>query len=166
MRNLILRAALVLPFALLGLVASADAQTATQSVTVEVDSVNVISVSNDPGTLTINSATAGSSLDGATDNSTTWSVTTNLSSQKLVASVGTTMPTGVTLNLAAGAPTGGSEVAGGADLTTSDQDLVTGISNLNESGLTLTYTASATTAADPATSDATKTVSLTVMSGA
>lgn len=163
MRKLILRAMLVLPLAIFGLVESASAQTATQSVTFHVDTVNVISVSGDPGNLVINSATAGSAPDDATDASTSWAVTTNLSSQKLTASLGTSMPSGVTLSLNLTAPTGGTST-GDVALSTTDQDVVTGVSTLNESGLAVNYTLSATAAAG-VVAETTKTATLTITAG-
>lgn len=163
MRKIILRATLALSLALFGLASGADAQSSTQSVSIQVDTVNVISVSGNPGALVVNSATAGSQPDDATDASTSWAVTTNLTSQKLTASVGTTMPSGVTLSLNATAPTGGTG-AGDVALSTTDQDVVTSISTLNESGLGLSYTLSATPSAGVVAQQS-KTVTLTITAG-
>lgn len=163
MRKLILRATLALSLALFGLASGVSAQSTTQSVSIQVDTVNVISVSGNPGALVVNSATAGSEPDDATDASTSWAVTTNLSSQKLTASVGTTMPSGVTLSLNATAPSGGTS-SGDVALSTSDQDIVTSISTLNESGLDLGYTLSAAPSAGVVAEES-KTVTLTITSG-
>lgn len=162
MRKLVL-AALVVPLALLGAVDGAEAQTATQSVTMEVDSISTISVSGNPSNLLVNSATAGSNPDDATNSSTSWAVTTNLSSQKLTASVGTSMPTGVTLNLNMSAPTGGTS-SGDVSLSTTAADAVTGITELAESALGITYTLSATPSAG-VVAQTTKTVTLTLTNG-
>lgn len=156
--------ALLLPVALFGVADAAEAQTETsQSVTMQVDTVNTISVSGNPGSLVVNSATAGSNPDDATDSSTSWAVTTNLSSQKLTAAVGTTMPSGVTLNLNMSAPTGGTS-SGDVSLSTTAADVVTDITQLAESALGISYTLSATPDAG-IVAETTKTVTLTITAG-
>lgn len=141
----------------------ARAQTATQTVTFQVDTIKAMSASGDPGKLVVNSATAGSSPDDATDNSTSWAVTTNLSNTKVTGSIDTNMPSGVTLTVSLAAPSGASS-SGDISLSTTDQDLVTGVSQVAESGLTITYTLSATTGAGVVAED-TRTVTFTLLEG-
>jgi hypothetical protein len=120
--------------------------TAQQTVTYQVDAINEISVSDNPGNLVINSATAGSEPNDTTDNSTTWAITTNQTARKMTGSINSIMPANVTLEINLTAPTGGSS-AGDVSLSTSDADLVTSIETVAESDLTITYTLSATVAA-------------------
>lgn len=118
----------------------AAAQTATQTVSYEVTAVDEISVAGSPS-LVINSATAGSGLTSATA-SGTYAVTTNGTLRKITASIDANMPAGVTLSVALGAPTNATS-AGSVTLSTVAQDVVTGISTLNESGLSISYGLSA-----------------------
>lgn len=140
-------------------VASAG-NTATQTVTFEVQAINEISVSGNPGNLVVSTATAGSEPDAVTDNSTTYSITTNESSKKITGSISAAMPTNTTLQINLTAPTGGSS-AGNITLGTVAADLVTGIATVAESGLTITYTFSATVDAGVVASDS-RTVTLTL----
>ena len=86
--------------------ASVSAQTATQSVTFQVDAINQIALSGSPS-LVINTATAGSSPTQATA-AATWAVTTNQSGAKITASINSAMPSGLTLQVNLSAPAGGS----------------------------------------------------------
>jgi hypothetical protein len=151
---------LVVAFALAVSGIAMAANTATQTVTFQVDAISQLSVSGDPGALVISSATAGSDPSPATDNTTTYALTTNQSSQKIVGSIDSAMPSGVTLKVTLGAPTGGSS-AGAVSLTASDQDLVTGISQVAESGKTIGYELDATVGAGVVSSD-TRTVTFTL----
>ena len=139
--------------------------TATQTVTVQVSAINEISVSGNPGNLTVSSATAGSEPTQVTDATTTYAVTTNQSSAKITGQItsGGAMPGNTTLKINLAAPTGGS---GGTDvtLTTSAADLVTGITQKAESGKTITYKFSATAAAG-VLSSTNRTVTLTLTGG-
>lgn len=120
------------------------AQTSTtQTVTIEVKEINELSFSGDPSPLVVDAATAGSQPDPVTENSTTFALTTNASSKKITGSVGTSMPSGVTLEVQLNAPSGASS-AGKVGLSTTDQDLVTSIAQVAESSLTTEYTLSAT----------------------
>lgn len=140
----------------------AHAQTATQTVSYEVTAINEISVTGSPS-LVINDATAGSGLTSATA-SGTYAVTTNQTNRKITAQLDTSMPAGVTLSVALAAPTGGTS-AGVVSLSTTAQDVVTGVSSVNESGLSIGYTLSATVAAGvvPAGN---RTVTYTITAGA
>ena len=137
--------------------------TATQTVTFEVQAIDEISASGDPGALTISTATAGSEPTDATDNSTTYAVTTNGTNKKITGDIDSDMPSNTTLQVNLGAPTGGSS-SGDVTLSTTAADLVTGITQRAESGLTVSYTLSATVAAGVVASD-TRTVTLTLTAG-
>lgn len=140
----------------------ASAQTATQTVSYEVSAVDQISVSGSPS-LVVNSATAGSALNSATA-SGTYAITTNGTNRKITASIDSNMPSGVTLTVALGAPTGGTS-AGAVTLNTTAKDVVTGITQVNQSGLSVSYGLSATLAAG-VVSAANKTVTYTITAGA
>lgn len=139
------------------------AQAQQQTVTLEVQAINQMSVSGDPGALTISSATAGSAPTAAQDASTTYAFTTNQTGAKITAAVDQALPSGVTLSVALAAPTGATS-AGAVALGTTDADLVTGITKLNESGRTITYTLAATAAAGVVSSTS-RTVTFTVVAG-
>lgn len=143
---------------------NAFAQTATQTVTFEVQAIDEISVSGNPGALIVSSATAGSQPTAATDATTSYNITTNGTNKRVTGSIGVAMPANTTLAVTLTAPTGGSG-AGQVTLTTTAADLVTGISTLAESGMTISYNFSATAAAGVVASD-TRTVTLTLTDGA
>jgi hypothetical protein len=137
--------------------------TATQTVTYAVTAINEISVSGNPGALTVSTATAGSAPNAVTDASTTYSITTNEPTRKITGAINTDMPSGLTLSVTLAAPTGATS-AGKKALTSVATDLVTAISTLNESAKTITYELAATSAAGVVPS-ATKTVTLTITAG-
>ncbi len=138
-------------------------QAQTQTVSFEVRAINQMSVSGNPGALVISTATAGSAPTDATDATTTWAVTTNQTGTKVTAAIDLAMPSGVTLKVNLGAPTGATS-AGSVSLGTTAVDLVTGITKLNASAKTVTYTLSATPAAGVVAS-ASRTVTYTVVAG-
>ncbi len=139
----------------------AQSNVATQSVAFEVQAINSITVSGSPS-LTIAAAVAGSAPTSVTA-SGSYAITTNEANRKITASIGSNMPSGLTLSVLLGAPTGGSPTS--RDLSTSAQDVVTGISNLNESGLSIGYTLAATAAAGVVAANS-RTVTYTVLAGA
>lgn len=141
---------------------SAFAQTATQTVTYEVDAINQIAVTGSPSLL-INTATAGSAPTSVTSSGNTWSVTTNQSSAKITASIASAMPTGLTLSANLGAPSGASS-SGLQALGTTAVDMVTGITKLNATGLSLSYQLDATATAG-VVSSATRVVTYTITGG-
>lgn len=142
---------------------SVEAQsTASHTVGYSVSAINQIAVTGSPS-LSITTATAGSAPAAVTDATSSWAITTNQTTKKLTASINTAMPTGVTLEVSAVAPTGASG-AGFQSLTTAAVDVVTGISQVAGTGLTLTYRLSATLAAG-AVSSASKTVTYTLITG-
>ena len=135
----------------------------TQTVSFSVDPVNQMSVSGNPGALTISAAVAGSALTSVTDATTTWAITTNQTGTKVTAAIDEAMPSGVTLKVNLAAPTLATS-AGAVTLGTVAADVVTGITKLNETGKTITYTLSATSAAGVVASSS-RTVTYTVVAG-
>lgn len=140
---------------------SASAQTATQSVTFQVDAINQISVAGSPS-LVINTATAGSNPTQASA-AATWAVTTNQSTAKITASINSAMPAGLTLQVNLSAPAGATS-AGATTLSTTAADVVTGITKLAQSGIAIGYTLDATPAAGVVSSTS-RTVTYTITGG-
>jgi len=124
--------------------AMAQLATANHTVNVEVAAISEIAITGN-ATLTINSATAGSDPDDATD-SATYAVTTNESGVKIAAAASVNMASGVTLSVTAGAPTGATS-AGDVTLSTTAANVVTGLGTVSQSGMSLGYTLAATAAA-------------------
>src|ERR1051326_8299677 len=89
--------------------ASAAAETATQTVTLQSDAINQVAVTGTPS-LTITAAVAGGAPTSVTSSGNTWAVTTNQTGAKITASIGSAMPTGVTLSANLSAPSGGTSV--------------------------------------------------------
>lgn len=140
----------------------ASAQTATQTVSYEVTAINEISVSGSPS-MVINDATPGSGLTSTTA-SGTYAITTNETNRKVTAEIDTNMPSGVTLSVTLAAPNGGTST-GAVTLSTTPQDVVTGVSNVNQSGLSISYGLSATVAAGVVAAG-NRTVTYTITAGA
>jgi hypothetical protein len=130
-----------------------------QNVGVEVTAINEIAVSGNPGNLVINSATAGQQPDDASDDSTTYDITTNEINKKITAELEADMPPNTSLKVTLGAPTGATSSQ--KTLTQAAQDVVTGISTLAETGLSIGYVMSATVAAGTFALDS-KTVTFTI----
>ncbi|MDL2122061.1 MAG: hypothetical protein LWX51_03040 [Deltaproteobacteria bacterium] len=133
----------------------------TQTVNYAVTAINEINIDDNSVTLTVNSATAGSPPDQASDSST-YDITTNVISpatKKITASIDSDMPSGLTLQIDVTAPSTGT--GGGAKtLSTSAQDVVTAISAVNEVDISIGYTLDATIAAGEVSDS--KTVTLTI----
>ena len=141
---------------------SASAQTATQTVTFQVNAVNQIAVTGAP-TLIITTAVAGSPPTSATSAGNTWAVTTNQTGAKITASIPVAMPAGLTLSANLAAPAGGTS-AGLLPIGTVAVDLVTGITKVFAAGLSLTYQLDATAAAGVVPSS-TRVVTYTITGG-
>jgi hypothetical protein len=120
--------------------------TATATVNYNISSIDAISVSGNPGTLTINTATAGSAPTSVTDSSTTYAITTNNTSRNITGALASTMPTGITLSATLVAPSVGTS-AGDVALSTTAASLVTGIANISQSSMMITYSLDATVSA-------------------
>jgi hypothetical protein len=152
-------------FATFGLVAltamPAAAQTATQTVTFQVDAINQIAFSGSPS-LVINTATAGTDPSNATA-AGTWAVTTNQTGAKITASIGSNMPSGLTLSVNVSAPSVGTST-GSQSLSTTAVDVVTGITKHAQNGMSVSYSLSATAAAGVVSSTS-RTVTYTITGG-
>ena len=141
---------------------SAFAQSATQTVTFEVDAINQIAMTGSPSLL-INAATAGSAPTSVTSSTNSWAVTTNQTGSTISASVAAAMPAGVTLSVQLAAPSGGTST-GMQAIGTTAVSLVTGVTKVNATGLGVTYQLAATAAAGVITSS-TKVVTYTITGG-
>ena len=142
--------------------ATAAAQSATQDVSFEVQAINEIAFTGSPS-LVISAATAGSAPTSTTANAT-YAITTNETNRKVTAELNSAMPTGVTLSVNLAAPSGGTS-ANTVSLSTTAQDVVTGVSKVNATGLSVTYSLSATSAAGVVAAE-TRTVTYTIVAGA
>ena len=147
---------------MIGSTSAAIAQTATQTVSFQVDAINQIAFSGSPS-LVINTATAGSNPTSATSNTATWAVTTNQAGAKITASIGSNMPAGLTLEVSLAAPAGASS-AGSQSLSTTAVDVVSGITRLAQGSLGVTYSLTATAAAGVVSSTS-RTVTYTITGG-
>ncbi|HBL37149.1 MAG TPA: hypothetical protein DDZ55_10095 [Firmicutes bacterium] len=136
-----------------GLALAAD--TVTQTVTIQVDPVNDISVSGDPAPLIV---TAGGAP--ATDSSTSYDLTTNGVALKITGEIDTDVPADTTLTVDLTAPTGATSL-GPTLLSTTPADLVTGIGTVAETALGITYEFSALVTAG-AVGTETRTVTFTI----
>jgi len=156
--------ALILMMALLfGLYGIAQAATtATQTVNYAVTDINAISVSGNPGTLTINTATAGALPDAVSDNTTSYSITTNGTTKKITAKIDTPMPTDLALRVLLNAPSTTGTLASEVALTTTEQTVVSDITPVVASGLAILYTLAPASTTPPAPTSGTKTVTFTL----
>ena len=139
----------------------ATAQTATQTLTFQVDAINQIAFVGSPS-LVVSTASAGSE-PGTANAAATWAVTTNQSNAKITASINAALPADVTLTVDLAAPSGATS-AGARPLGTTAVDLVTGLTRVAQGGLGVTYTLSATAAAGVVAST-TRTVTYTITGG-
>lgn len=144
-----------------------QAHAATQTFNIVVASITEISVSGAPGTLTVSTATAGSEPTDATDETTSYSITTNGANKKITGQIttgGLPPPSGIDLKILLDATDVGTGAGTVTLLAASASDLVTAITKKTASAKSITYTLSATTAAGELTSTS-KTVTLTVSAG-
>lgn len=139
------------------------ASSATQTVTFSVTAINELTVSGNPGALTVAIAAAGAAPNATTDVSTRYAVTTNGHDRKITAALDRAMPAGVTLSAKFSAPSGAT-TAGRTVLGTTSSDVVTGISTLNASDKEIVYELSAASGAGTVSAE-TRTVTLTVTAG-
>jgi len=143
--------------------ASAQPVTDTAVVTYEVESITQLNLTG-AASVKIVAGTAGQGLPSATDSSgVTYDITNNAGtdSKKLIGKINTAMPANTILSVNVTAPSGALSAAFVA-LTASDQDLVTGIDNVNEAGVAISFKLEATVAAGVIAS-ATKTFTMTVV---
>ena len=148
--------------ALIGVAPVASAQTANQTVTIQVDAINVIAFGGSPS-LVVSTAVPGSPPTSVSNATATWAVTTNQSGAKITASISAAMPAGLTLSANLAQPTGATS-NGLTALSTTAVDLVTGITKLAESALGVTYQLDATVAAGVVASSS-RTVTYTITGG-
>jgi hypothetical protein len=152
------------PFVAIGLVAlsagRASAQSDNATVTYTISAVTLVEIGGDVS-MTVNDVNSvGGGLKSDTD-STTYAITNNAGSKKLVGKLNSAMPTNTTLSVTAGAPASGSS-AGAVTLSASDQDLVTGIGAVDQTGVSLSFTLAANVNA-ALVSGGTKTLTLTLV---
>lgn len=144
---------------------TASAQTSdTATITYEVTAITQINL-NGSASLQIVAGTPGGGLPSVTSTGVTYDITNNAGTgaTKLIGSINSAMPTATTLLVNVVAPSGATS-AGFVALTTTDQDLVTAIGNVNEAGVGMTFRLDATVAAGVVAS-AQKTFTMTVVVG-
>jgi hypothetical protein len=144
----------------LGLAGSAFAasDTATQTVTITVEEIAQLGVSGDPGTLTLANATTtpGSLPTAATDATTSLSWTSNVAAttRKITAAIDSDYTAGVVLKATLAEPAGTNGTTGGQQtLGTTATDMLTGITNENCTGATITFEASLSAMVAPIASE-------------
>ena len=143
--------------------ASAQPVTDTAIVTYEVESITQLNL-NGAASVKIVAGTAGAGLPSVTDSTgVTYDITNNAGtdSKKLVGKINTAMPANTVLSVNVTAPSGAVS-AGFVALTASDQNLVTGIDNVNEALVAISFKLDATVAAGVVGS-ATKTFTMTIV---
>ena len=133
---------------------------AHQTVTFQVSPISELSVSGNPGLLHVIQAVAGSEPTDVDDASTTYSLTCNEEDRKITARLDDPMPSGMELMLELAAPPGATSL-GFVALSGTDQNIVTGIDGVCETGKTITYRCCADADAGVIVSDS-RTVTLTL----
>ncbi|MBI4418831.1 MAG: hypothetical protein HY563_08635, partial [Ignavibacteriales bacterium] len=117
----------------------AQGSAAQQTLSLEVKAVTKIAVSGNPGSLILSDAAAGSSLLTVQDQSTSYSVTTNLDNMKIVASIDSPMPLGTRLMMNMGSGKGYSSGLVDISSATVPVDVVTGITKGGELAQPISY---------------------------
>lgn len=164
MKNLLVISAIAILSIALSTSAFAQA-TATQNVTLAVNTVYKIATSGNPGPLTIMDATAGvDALTSVSDNSTSYSITQNFgNSVKITAHLDAALASGYQLSLNLSSTKGTS--AGAVDISNATSgsavDVVTSIQRGADASQAIQYVFSATASAGTMSST-TKTVTLTL----
>lgn len=134
---------------------------ANQSLTLEVKPITKIAVSGNPNALIITDATAGMDLTSVSDEHTTYSITTNMNSMKIVASINNGMPSGTTLSIELGSGAGISKGSVDISNATTPVDVVTGIGQGNDVDQSIRYVFAAN-ADVPAIPNDSRTITLTL----
>ena len=132
----------------MAIVPSAGSQTAT------------ITVSANPGALTVSTAMAGSAPLPASDASTTYSLQSETGGQKITAVLDAPLPAGLTLEVELAAPAGAVS-AGRISLSTVQRTVVLDIPAGQFSGLSINYYLTAATSAGVVPSDV-RTITFTI----
>ncbi len=138
MKNSIARRSAVVVALLVSVSAVAGAQT-SQTLNINVAKIVQFAFNASAVSLTINTATAGVDPAPATGSST-WAVTNNTSNALLSASLDSPMPTGMTLSVLLGVPTGSTSTT--VTLTGVSQQ-VANLTKSAQAGLAVTYTLTA-----------------------
>jgi hypothetical protein len=138
-------------------VASAQSNKSSQQVSINVAEIAVIAVQ---GTInmSITTATAGQAPDAVTTNAT-YALTTNGTDKKISAELDQALPEGLSIFATMSAPSNATSI-GKVQLSNNAADLVSGVTQVNESGLQLTYEAVATVNAT--TENVARTVTYTI----
>lgn len=120
------------------------AATQTQTVNYTVPAVSVLSISGDVTFPNFTAPSSGQNFTSVISTGSTYSVSNNggVNSKKIVAHLISSMPVGLTLLATLTAPAGANTISN-VTMTTSDQDLVTGIDNGAFSANQIKYTLSA-----------------------
>jgi hypothetical protein len=134
--------------------------TSAQNVTFSVAAINQISVTGTP-TLAITGAPAGGAPTSVTDATSSYAITTNQSNLRIQAQINENMPLNVSLSASVAAPTGAA-TTGPTALSTTPANVVTGISQVNQGSLGISYTLTAAANAGTVPSQS-RTVTFTVV---
>jgi hypothetical protein len=122
----------------------ASAQTATQTVTLTVNTISTISVNVASFTITVNVL----NTDVVDNTSATYSVSDNSGTSMKITGKVDVVTAGLTFKVLLQTP--GAGTATQKTLSTSDQDLVSGFANVGVTGRTITYTVNAAATVAPA----------------
>ena len=153
-------------FLLMGLLAFAPAALAqnsdTQSVTIVVEDTEAIEVTPSSLTLTLNApVTIGDSLS-VTDNSSSYALTVNTTSNKITGQLDADYSNGIVLYTTLAAPSGGTSAGETLLVSSAARDLVTGVASVQASGLQISYTAKSPATASSNGAGQTNTVTYTI----
>ncbi len=132
--------------------------TSAQTVTITVEEIAQLSVTGNPGTLTLASAatTPGSLPPAVTDATTSLSWTSNVAAttRKITAALDSSYTAGVVLKATLTEPGGtNGTTTGQQTLTDTATDMLTGVTNENCTGATITFEASLSTMIAPIASE-------------
>jgi hypothetical protein len=140
--------------------AGSNQDTATQTVNFVIPEIYVLTVSGNPGTLTIVAPTAGNTPDVVSDATTTYALTTNDEYGAIItASLDQAMPAGAVLKVNLAVPTG-AHSDGEVTLSAFPQIVASDFSQVATSEQTITYKLDATALPVPANSSRTVTFTL------
>lgn len=134
--------------------------TATQTVSLTVNSIYKLAVSGNPGALTISDMAVGATSASTSDASTTYSMTTNVASSRISAQLSASLPAGLTLTINLANGTGTS--AGTVDISDGTaKDVVTAVARGAANAQTISYGFTADASAGSFTGSRTVTLTLT-----
>lgn len=152
-------------FSQLGQTSLQAASTQTQTVTYNVPTVSVLTISGDVTFPNFTAPAGGQNFTSVISTSSTYSVSNNggINSKKILAHLQSAMPTGLTLLATLTAPAGADSISN-VTMTTSDQNLVTGIDNGAFSANQIKYTLSADVTQAQVASGQTLSVTYTLLS--